>query len=168
MTPPKKAAPAKKVAPARKAAPAKKVAAKKVAAKKVAAPPPLLPDAGEPAEPAGSAMPDDGWAWASWDDEPADDADTAGPYADPRVQQGVDSIQRAAREFIQASRALLDVAEELVDDPRAASGLTDLFGEVGAVASRLARDALRGAKTGGQRSNDTPDDPPPVQRIPVS
>ena len=165
MTPPKKVA-AKKAAPPKKAAPAKKAAPKRVAAKKAAPPPP--PAAGEPAEPAGSAMPDDGWAWASWDDEPADGADTAGPDADPRVQQGVESIQRAAREFIQASRALLDVAEELVDDPRAASGLTDLFGEVGAVASRLARDALRGARTGGPRSNDTPDDPPPVQRIPVS
>ncbi len=83
---------------------------------------------------------------------------------DPRMQAGLDHLQRAAHEVIAASRALLDVAEGLVDDPRAAGGLLGLLGQVGDLAARVGRPA-------GKRDpwfDDEGDDEPPVQRIPVS
>jgi len=83
----------------------------------------------------------------AWDDQ------------DPRLQAGLDHLQRAAREMIAASRALLDVAEELVEDPKAASGIIDLLGSV---AGRPGRSAGRVDPDEGD------DDDPPVQRIPVS
>lgn len=79
------------------------------------------------------------------------------PDDDPRVQAGLDHLQRAAREMIAASRALLDVAEELVEDPRAAAGIVDLLGSV---ANRRGRSA--------PPAPGSDDDDPPVQRIPVS
>ncbi len=60
--------------------------------------------------------------------------------------------------MIAASRALLDVAEELVEDPKAASGIIDLLGSV---AGRNERRPAAGPIDGN-------DDDPPVQRIPVS
>lgn len=93
---------------------------------------------------------------------------------DPRVQAGVEHLQGAAREVIAATRALLDVAEDLVDDPRAARDLIGLLGPVGDVASRLARSDLvgrggapRSGRSRGHHDGDDADDPP-VQRIPVS
>ena len=80
---------------------------------------------------------------------------------DQRVQAGLDHLQRAAHEMIAASRALLDVVEELVDDPRAASGIIDLLGTVSG-------HRIRPAGAAGGRSADADDDDPPVQRIPVS
>ena len=84
---------------------------------------------------------------------------------DPRVQAGLEHLQRAAREMIAASRALLDVAEELVEDPKAAAGIVDLLGSVAAAAPGRVRGPL-----GGRTADpaDDPDDDPPVQRIPVS
>lgn len=81
---------------------------------------------------------------------------------DPRVQAGLEHLQRAAREMIAASRALLDVAEELVEDPKAAAGIVDLLGSV-------APRGMRGsAAKGSAHDAHDPDDEPPVQRIPVS
>ncbi|MEZ5180395.1 MAG: hypothetical protein R2702_00710 [Acidimicrobiales bacterium] len=80
---------------------------------------------------------------------------------DPRVQAGVEHLQRAAREVIAASRALLDVAEELVEDPQGVAGLVEAL--TGA-AGRFARSA---AAPGDEAGADGDDDPP-VQRIPVS
>ncbi len=84
-----------------------------------------------------------------------------GPWddQDPRLQAGLEHLQRAAREMIAASRALLDVAEELVEDPSAASGILDLLGSVAGRAGRVAP---------SDPASDDPDDDPPVQRIPVS
>jgi hypothetical protein len=36
-----------------------------------------------------------------------------------RAREGLQHLQAAARELIQAARALLDVAEDLIDDPAA-------------------------------------------------
>ncbi len=80
---------------------------------------------------------------------------------DPRVQAGLAHLQRAAREVIAASRALLDVAEELVDDPNAAAGLVDALASM---AGRLPRSR----SSDGAADEGEPDDEPPVQRIPVS
>lgn len=88
---------------------------------------------------------------------------------DPRVQAGVAHLQVAAHETIAAARALLDVAEDLVDDPRALGDVLDLVGGLGALARRLGDPARRVA----ERPVRDPfaaadDDDPPVQRIPVS
>lgn len=82
---------------------------------------------------------------------------------DPRVQAGIDHLQRAAREVIAASRALLDVAEELVDDPRTAAGVVDL---VRGMAGSAGAPARRAPSSGEGGADD--DDGPAVQRIPVS
>lgn len=86
---------------------------------------------------------------------------------DPRLQAGIEHLQRAAREMIAASRALLDVAEELVEDPKAASGIMDLFGSV---AARAGQGQVRGHGPAGSADHGDADgdDDPPVQRIPVS
>lgn len=80
---------------------------------------------------------------------------------DPRVQEGVDHLQRAARELIAASRAFLDVVEEVVERPDAVQDLLGVVGSLGEAASRTLRPDRRTPP-----SDD--DDDPPVQRIPVS
>ena len=95
---------------------------------------------------------------------------------DPRLQAGLEAVQRAAREVIAASRALLDVAEDLVEDPRAAASIADLLGGLATRAPRMPR--APGAWSGGDGTDgwdpgswdDDEDDEgdPPVQRIPVS
>ncbi len=57
---------------------------------------------------------------------------------DDKVQQGLEHLQAAAREMIQATRSLLDAAEELVEDPRALQGLLGTLGGMAqAAAARL-------------------------------
>jgi hypothetical protein len=69
-----------------------------------------------------------------------------------RAHEVVEHLQTAALEIIEAVRAFLDVAEELVKDP----------GEVAAMASTLAHAAGRGAPAA------TGEAPPGVERIRVS
>ena len=85
---------------------------------------------------------------------------------DPRVQAGVDHLQRAAREAIAATRALLDVAEDLVDDPGSLRDLLGMVGSFGAAAAQVARGSAGHAAWDDDAGDDTED--PPVQRIPVS
>lgn len=110
---------------------------------------------------------DDQWDWVD-----AGDFDVPHPgsgpglSSDPRIQAGLEHLQRAAREAIAASRALLDVAEELVEDPKA-------VGEVFQALSALGGLAVRGNRP-GRASGGQPEGPPDgdddssVQRIPVS
>lgn len=85
---------------------------------------------------------------------------------DPRVQAGIDHLQRAAREAIAATRALLDVAEDLVDDP---GSLRDLLGVVSALGGAATRAASRSDGHGAWGGDEDGDDEgPSVQRIPVS
>ncbi|HEX2575645.1 MAG TPA: hypothetical protein VHK88_04800 [Aquihabitans sp.] len=85
---------------------------------------------------------------------------------DPRVQAGLEHLQRAAHEVIAASRALLDVAEGLVDDPRSAQRLAGLLGGVGDLAGLVGRRPGPGRSASPDHGDDEGD--PPVQRIPVS
>ena len=85
---------------------------------------------------------------------------------DPRLRAGVEQLQVAAREVIAASRALLDLAEELVDDPGAVTSVVGMVGELGHLAGRQARSWTGSARP--RASSDDPGDEPPVQRIPVS
>jgi hypothetical protein len=54
-----------------------------------------------------------------------------------RARQGVEHLQAAARELIEAARAALDVAEELVNDPDAVASLAGVATTFGDLARRV-------------------------------
>lgn len=83
-----------------------------------------------------------------------------GDDSDDKVQQGIEHLQAAAREMIQATRSLLDAAEELVEDPSVMHGL------VGSLAS-MAQAAAGRFRTGGPSPHED-DVERHVQRIKVS
>ena len=82
--------------------------------------------------------------------------------ADDKVHQGIEHLQAAAREMIQATRSLLDAAEELVDDPKS---VQDLVGSL-TQAAQMAAGRFR-TVAGGAGGVDDGDDGH-VQRIKVS
>jgi hypothetical protein len=111
---------------------------------------------------------------------PSPDAETA-PSTEERAREGVEHLQAAARELIEAARAALDVAEEVVNDPDALAALTGTFSAVGDVARRftgLGGWPTPGSGPGGDgrrpRPRATPADAPTdddasrVQRITVT
>jgi hypothetical protein len=57
-------------------------------------------------------------------------ADGSDDELDDRAGEAMAHLQRAAREMIAAARVLLDVAEELVDDPKAGEALLGSLGDV--------------------------------------
>ena len=81
--------------------------------------------------------------------------DEGSSQADDAVTRGIEALQAAAAEAISAARAVLDVAEELVTDPRTAAAVSNLIGS-------MARGAPRA------RKDDDDDGEDGVQRIPVS
>lgn len=58
---------------------------------------------------------------------------------DDRAADGLAHLQAAARELIAAARAMLDVAEDLVEDPGTVSAVVDAFGSVVRTAARAGR-----------------------------
>ncbi len=95
-------------------------------------------------------------------DQPVDQP--SGDPADDFVGQGLEHLQAAAREMIQASRSLLDAAEQLVDDPRS---VQDLVATLSAVAAAAAG-RLRPPAHPGSGREEGPDDDGQVQRIRIS
>ena len=106
------------------------------------------------------------------DDDTPGGADGADPQegathdrSDQGRPPGFDALQAAAREAIDATRALLDVAEALVNDPE----MVERFGSVVRAATGAAARAARAAGTEHSRADEGPDDDGDgVQRIPVS
>jgi len=99
----------------------------------------------------------------------AEHADAPDDQADP-LQAGLEQFQRAALEAIRAGRAVLDAAEALVQDPRAAEQVvrtvTDVARTAGEVVTGFAARTRPGhidAAGGG----DGEDDDDGVQHIPV-
>ncbi|HUF32721.1 MAG TPA: hypothetical protein VMN58_05890 [Acidimicrobiales bacterium] len=87
---------------------------------------------------------------------------------DERTREGLDHLQAAALEAIAATRAFLDVAEELVREPGAVG---EIVRTVQAMAATTLRrpDAPPPAPTPADRgADDADDDPSPVRRIHVS
>lgn len=80
---------------------------------------------------------------------------------DDRAAEGLAHLQAAARELIAAARAMLDVAEGLVEDPRTVSAVVDAVGSVVRTAARAGR-----GLTGGDAGKDD-DGPSGVERITV-
>lgn len=94
--------------------------------------------------------------------------------AQARAREGVEHLQTAARELIEAARAALDVAEELVNDPESAASLAGTLATVGEMARRVTgagewppSSARSGGHRPSPRSTDA-DTEPRVERIRVS
>jgi hypothetical protein len=77
-----------------------------------------------------------------------------------RADEGLEHLQTAAQEMIKAARAFLDVAEELVTDPKAADTLVGFIVWGAGAAGR--------ARPGGGGGADSGSDDGPVEHIPVS
>lgn len=58
---------------------------------------------------------------------------------DDRMTDGVAHLQAAARELIKAARAVLDVAEELVEDPATVGTMAEAVGAVVQTAAQVGR-----------------------------
>jgi hypothetical protein len=86
-----------------------------------------------------------------------DDGSAVHVGLDDRAREGLDHLQAAAMEMIKAARALLDVAEELVEDP---STVTAVIGALGSLVQAATGQA------GSPQAND--DDGERVQRIRVT
>jgi hypothetical protein len=85
---------------------------------------------------------------------------------DELAQKGLEHLQAAAREVIQATRMLLDAAEEVVEDPKA---VQDLIGGLATVATAAAARMRATATPGGADAHDDDDpDDGHVHRIQVS
>jgi hypothetical protein len=100
------------------------------------------------------------------------DVDEAAPFGAPEDEQqvppGVETLQAAAREAINATRALLDVAEAFVNDPEMAERIGSVVRAATGAAARAARSA--GAAGAASRHHDDSDDDGPdgVEHIPVT
>lgn len=78
-----------------------------------------------------------------------------------RADEGLEHLQTAAEELIAAARAFLDVAEEVVTDPKTAESLVGFLDSVAGLARRG-----RPGWAGGSAGKGDDDDP--VEHIPVS
>jgi hypothetical protein len=103
-----------------------------------------------------------------------DDGDVVGDDGNAR-DDGLEHLRAAAGELIQACRAVLDVAEELLDDPATVGAVADGIGSLLRGAADLGRRAARVDPTGraGDRHDGGADDghdraePSRVQKIRV-
>ena len=75
---------------------------------------------------------------------------------DELAQKGLEHLQSAVREVIQATRLLLDAAEELVEDPKAVQEVIGGLATVATAAAARMRTST-GAATAGA-DDDDPDD----------
>jgi len=98
------------------------------------------------------------------------EGDEVDPGADDAATRSVEALQAAAQEMISAARAMLDVADGLVRDPRSAGDLVSTMGSVIRAATRGAPQgrSREGRKTGGDHDDDDDGGDGGVQRIPVS
>ncbi len=104
------------------------------------------------------------------DDDSTDGTADDGAWADPPPSRppGVDALQAAAREAIDATRALLDVAEAMVEDPDVAERLGSIVRSVSAAAARAARTASTAAGRDGGSGGPDDDDGDGLEHISVS
>jgi hypothetical protein len=81
--------------------------------------------------------------------ESASDGASGEPAAD-----AVDHLRAAAHELIGAVRGFLDIAEELVDDPKAADAVVDTVTTIAEAARRGARSAIHDVGAAGASGSD--------------
>lgn len=73
---------------------------------------------------------------------------------DDRAAAGLDHLQAAALELIQAARSFLDVAEDLVADQEKVAEVVSAFGTVADIAARAARESTVRDKSRPDRQAD--------------
>jgi predicted ArsR family transcriptional regulator len=73
-----------------------------------------------------------------------------------RAREGVEHLQAAARELIHAARAVLDVAEDVVDDPDAVAAVAGAVGALGDLIRHRAA-AWMGAGPTAERDESAPE-----------
>lgn len=115
---------------------------------------------------------------AAMDDDhsDADDTTRTGAAGADAVQSGIEQFQRAALEAIRAGRAMLDAAETVLQDPKAAESVVRSVGSV----ARTATEAVSGfaagrwspsradtAEAADEDEDDDPDPPEGFERITV-
>ena len=69
--------------------------------------------------------------------------------SEEQATDAVDHLRAAAHELIGAVRGFLDIAEELVDDPKATDAIVDTVTTLAEAARRGARSAIRDAGAAG-------------------
>ncbi len=87
------------------------------------------------------------------DDDPTDAEDSAAHAGADAVQTGIEQFQRAALEAIRAGRAMLDAAESVLQDPKAAESVVRSVGSV----ARTATEAVSGFAAGRWNPSPRPD-----------
>lgn len=90
---------------------------------------------------------------------------------DERTSEGVEHLQAAAREMIEAARAFLDVVDDFVADDERLASVAEAFGSVARGARRAAqqsRSSTDDSSEGGPRDADDDGSDGPVQHIKVS
>ncbi len=85
---------------------------------------------------------------------------------DERASEGMDHLQAAAREMIDAARAFLDVAEEYIEDRERLGRAAGLVSRVAEVAGKTAQQASGLVGDTDRVDHDT-ESSPRVQHIPV-
>jgi hypothetical protein len=97
-----------------------------------------------------------------------------------KAREGLEHLQAAARELIQAARAMLDVAEDLVNDPETVASVAGTVGALGDLVRHRAGGPARRSEPGEPGEHGEPDaaapagaqrgrdGSQPVQRITVS
>ena len=85
-----------------------------------------------------------------------DDRDDTAPGPDP-VQVGIEQFQRAALDAIRAGRAMLDAAEAVLQDPKAAESVVRSVGSIARTATEAVSGFAAGRWTTGQ-PGEAPDD----------
>jgi hypothetical protein len=73
-----------------------------------------------------------------------------------RAREGLEHLQAAARELIEAARAILDVAEDVVNDPEAVASAVTGLGALGDLVRSRAGSAQWGRPAGGDGVGDGP------------
>ena len=87
------------------------------------------------------------------------------PSCNDRARDGLQHLQAAARELIQAARAMLDVADDLIDDPAAVATLAGAVGVLGDVVRRRAGGDPDATDANGDANGDTGTRGDPATRI---
>jgi hypothetical protein len=90
--------------------------------------------------------------------------------SDDRTAEGLEHLQTAAREMIEAARAFLDVVDDFVGDDEKVASVAEAFGSIARGARRAAQDRSSTADPSGGDGHDADDDgfDGPVQHIKVS
>jgi hypothetical protein len=94
---------------------------------------------------------------SSMHEDPADPDDAAATGPDP-MQVGIEQFQRAALEAIRAGRAMLDAAESVLQDPKAAESVIRSVGSVARTASEAVSGFTAGRWSTGQPAADQADE----------